>query len=111
MSRIMHQLAPAAFADNTLHDVVTVPADHKFEVVEGWIQLLGAAGSVPVIYSHTPAGYLFAEYRGAVAAGTYLWRASWQALVLNAGDSLAMAAYGVGGSWSMYATYIDVFPV
>lgn len=97
----------ATYAAGT-HRAWTVPAGHKYELLElavwgdpsGAIvyALVGTFGGVVIIV----------DEQDATPVGRYSWRSSWDALCFNTGDTLDVAAAAGAGSWSYVVSYIDV---
>lgn len=112
MARIMKAVAPTVIPNATLVDVLTVPAGHKFEVLEWWLLGVGTTGTTSAVYYHPPAGYLFAFVEIGSTAPDWLRTGTFNALLLNAGDKLTVfRSSAPPAAGSFYATYMDVGPL
>ena len=109
MARSMQRFGPLAYANNSLNDVLTVPAGHKYELIESWLQTVGAGGEILAVYLKTPGpNYNFIDVIVGMPAAQYVFRNQHQGAVAYAGEGFSVAGYSAGGNWVAMLTYIDV---
>lgn len=104
----MERQGPSSHLDNTSSNVLTVPAGHKYEILEVVWQAQNPAGGQVLAASIDIGGTPYSFYvEVGVPANTYARRLECNH-VLYEGDALALAEVGNGGPWGEFVTYIDV---
>lgn len=98
------EAAWASFAANTVTDVVTVPADHKYELLSGVISRNPATDQLSLWALDNAPGYLLIGSH--VESDNYAVVTNWTALVAYEGD--VVQVYNSAGAGECLLTYVDV---
>jgi hypothetical protein len=104
----MERVGPLAFADNTTPDLFTCPAGFKAEITEVVFNYGAGSGQLVIPYIRTPVAYTRIGLVVVSAPLTFTTVFSFDAVVIYAGEKLAVSVSNNGANWTAMATYVLV---
>lgn len=104
----MQRVLIPATAGNVVVNALTVPAGHKYEVLETFIGTGGGGPNTAYVAVATAAGLVGISTQGGLASGA-IHRVTSNALLLLVGDVMQLGVFKAGANaWTALIVYMDV---